>query len=94
MHWNDIVRTLRQIGHEVVIMDAEETYVVMPIRRFNELLDTHKQVRHLSEEELVEEINRQVAEWRAGQETFTPEPEQKAMETKNDEDTFYIEPVE
>jgi hypothetical protein len=93
MQWNDIIRTLRQIGHEVVIMDAEKTYVVMPIERFNELLDTHKQVRHLSEEELVEEINRQVAEWRAGQEIFTSEPEQKVMEVKNDEDTFYIEPV-
>jgi hypothetical protein len=98
MKWNNIISTLKKIGRELVIMDQTDTYVLMTLKRFNELVDQEKDVRHLSEDELIKQINRQVADWRASQEDITAstnsENTLKIDKTNNDDDTFYIEPVE
>lgn len=95
MEWHNIISTLKKVGRELVIMDQTDSYVLMNLKRFNELLDQGKDVRHLSEDELIKQINRQVADWRASQEVL---PEQTNLEntlkTDVDDDTFYIEPVE
>lgn len=95
MEWHNIISTLKKVGRELVIMDQTDSYVLMNLKRFNELVDQGKDVRHLSEDELIKQINRQVADWRASQEVL---PEQTNLEntlkTDVDDDTFYIEPVE
>lgn len=96
-NWQDIVNVLRKIGQQIVVMDQDSTYVVMDLDRYNQLLDGRRDVSQLSEEEFLNEINRQVAEWRAGQDTekdydLPPGPQPAASD--REDDTFYIEPIE
>lgn len=95
MEWNNIISTLKKIGRELVIIDQSDTYVLMSLKRFNELVDQSKDVRNLSEDELIKQINQQVADWRASQEVVPDQinPQNK-LKTDVDDDTFYIEPVE
>ena len=95
MEWSNIISTLKKVGRELVIMDQADSYVLMSLKRFNELVDQGKDVRHLSEDELIKEINRQVADWRASQEVIAePTNPVNVLKTDVDDDTFYIEPVE
>ena len=95
MEWSNIISTLKKVGRELVIMDQADSYVLMSLKRFNELVDQGKDVRHLSEDELIKEINRQVADWRASQEVIAePTNPANVLKTDVDDDTFYIEPVE
>lgn len=100
MEWRNIISTFKKVGNELVIMDQDGTYVLMSLKRFNELLDqSKKDVRHLSEDELIEQINRQVADWRANQEATQEVLSGQSklgntLKTDVDDDTFYIESVE
>ncbi len=95
MDWHNIITTLKKIGRELVVMDQSDTYVLMTLERFNELVDQGKDVRHLSEEELIQQINQQVADWRANQDQWSDAVKsEKPLKTDLDDDTFYIEPVE
>ncbi len=102
-NWTDIIKTIKKVNQEVIVIDGEETLVVMPFKRFNALLDDRNKIRQMNEEEFLNEINRQVAIWRANQEETVELPLSAASEAVNgqidqvdniDNDTFYIEPVE
>lgn len=102
-NWTDIIKTVKKVNQEVIVMDGEETLVVMSLKRFNALLDNRNEIRQMSEEEFLNEINRQVAIWRANQEETGEAPFSDPSEVvasqdnkvdNDDNDTFYIEPVE
>ena len=95
MEWQKIISLYKKIKHELIIMDKDDTYVVMNLSQFNSLLDQGKDVRQMSEDELINQINQQVADWRASQDTTTEQIDPKIEEKSvRDDDTFYIEPLE
>ncbi len=98
MEWQNIISTLKKIGHELVIMDKEDTYVLMPFKRYDELLNSQRDIKQMSEEELIQNINQQVADWRVSQQQIEQESEinlaDKSVSSADNDDMFYIEPVE
>ncbi len=87
-------------------MDDDGVWVLMPLDRYNSLLDggRSKDLKRLSKEEFLQEINRQIAEWRASQNeqmeidiSVSNNNQRDNLDDlglKQDDDMFYIEPVE
>ncbi len=106
--WQQIKKAALKTGREAIVVDGDHILVVMTLARYDELLSKEQDVKQLSKEELLEKINRQIAEWHASQ-TETDESmaatEKKSrtnlgqsshlqdLEKGDDDEAFYIEPV-
>ena len=64
---NRVIKLVRRTGDKTVIMDNESDAVMMlmDLGAYEKMLDNHTGVEKLTEEELLEKINRDVAIWRA-----------------------------
>ncbi len=64
---NRVVRLVRRTGDKAIIMDNESDAVMMlmELGAYEKILDNSRGVEKLTEEELMERINRDVAIWRA-----------------------------
>jgi len=64
---NQVIRLVRRTGDRVVIMDneSEEVMVLLNMNSYEKLLSGTQMVEKLTEEELLEKINRDIAVWRA-----------------------------
>lgn len=64
---NRVVRLVRRTGDKAIIMDNESDAVMMlmDLGAYEKILDNSRGVEKLTEEELMERINRDVAVWRA-----------------------------
>lgn len=51
----------------VVVSEHHDPYVIMPVKEYEALLHSSSPVKHLSEDELLEKINRDIAVWKASQ---------------------------
>ena len=105
-NWQELKNTTKKLNREVIVMDDDGVWVLMPLDRYNSLLDggRSKDLKRLSKEEFLQEINRQIAEWRASQNEQMEidisvsnnnqrnNPDDLGL--KQDDDMFYIEPVE
>ena len=98
--WNKILQLVAQSGDRFIFKENENDFVVMNLEEYEKLIrfkEQNKDLLELSEEELVDKINQDIAEWRANQQLssdfYTPE---KEKEDENDEtdDQYYLEPVE
>jgi len=103
-NWQDITKLVRKIDHPVIVMDDPDTLVVMKLSEYDRLISVKSEMTSLSEEEFLNRINRQIALWRASQgeavsSDFSDQSEEPigtnatTIDTKGDEDTFYIEPL-
>lgn len=54
----------------IVLSDSHEPYVVMTIKEYEALLHSPSSVKGLSEDELLNKINRDIAVWKASQENL------------------------
>jgi len=63
---NRVIKLMRRTGDRVVIMDneSEEVVVLLDMDNYEKLLSGERRVEELSEEELLEKINREVGLWR------------------------------
>ena len=101
--WSDIIGTVKKVNREVIIIDGDETFVVMNLAKYDELL-SKEDILDMNEDEFLNEINRQVAVWKSNneqnQETAvaasieTADKDEYQTNKNSDDDTFYIEPVE
>lgn len=56
-------------GDKVIVMsDNHEPYVVMAVKDYEGLIQDYSSVKDLTEEELLDKINRDIAVWKASQE--------------------------
>lgn len=64
---NRVVRLVRRTGDKAIIMDNESDAVMMlmDLGAYEKILERSQGVEKLTEEELMEKINRDVAVWRA-----------------------------
>ncbi len=104
-NWQKLKNTAKKVNREVIVMDDDGVWVVMPLDRYNDLLDASKgkDLKQLSKEEFLQEINRQIAEWRASQSeqmeidiSISKDKDSGIddLQAGQGDDMFYIEPVE
>ncbi|RJQ35607.1 hypothetical protein C4566_00425 [Candidatus Parcubacteria bacterium] len=55
----------------IVVSDSHEPYVVMSIKEYEALLHNFSTVSSLTEEQLLDKINRDIAVWKASQEDLS-----------------------
>lgn len=83
-----ILDLVRRTGDRVVVVDGEgpakEAFVVMGIDKYEKILSSNKQegrkIKGLTEEQLIDKINRDIALWKAEQEEEEEEKEQPEEE--------------
>ncbi len=65
-----ITNLIKKTGDKAIIVDAngEPTYVIMTVFDYERLVLGHSEVRGLTEEELLDKINRDIAIWKGSQE--------------------------
>ncbi|PIR93684.1 hypothetical protein COT97_05425 [Candidatus Falkowbacteria bacterium CG10_big_fil_rev_8_21_14_0_10_39_11] len=94
---------MKQTGDRYIIQDGDNTYVLMPFDDYAALLNQEivnsDPVNNMSEEEFLGKINTEIAEWKStqpeviNQVDFSQELDNKGQE-KEEEDQYYLEPVE
>lgn len=106
-----IIRLIEKTGNTCVIINenGDPKFVLMNLNDFERLVDQNADIKDLSEEELLEKINRYIAMWRAGREEEAAlewELEEIPGKVKRDnektvfrqeeksEETFYFEPLD
>ncbi|MFH1225858.1 MAG: hypothetical protein V1684_01050 [bacterium] len=67
--FNKIIGLIRQTGDKCIVLNQlGEAYVVMALKDYENLILGRSEVRDLTEEELLDKMNRDIAIWRASQE--------------------------
>ncbi len=79
---NRVINLVKRTGDKTVIMDNESdaVMVLMDLGAYEKMLDNHIGVEKLTEEELLEKINRDVAVWRAYNDKEIAETYDKVIE--------------
>ena len=102
-----IVRLMKKTGDKFIVNAEGENFVILPIDQYERMIDVqagNKLTHELTEDELIERINDEIAQWRM---TQNSEKELNSYISKNDlkngnekqaenedEDEYYLEPVE
>ncbi len=96
-----IFQLLSRVGGKMFVEKDNQTYVVMPVEDFEALIDTQQKVEELTEEELIDKINADIAEWRMSQsdelDSVAYLSQENAKISDNigtSEDEYYLEPVD
>lgn len=94
-----ILDLIRKTGDRYIFEDEnEEIFVILPVNDYENLALKNTQVSHLSEEELLNKINKDIAVWKSAQENeilaeaWQEMKEEKAA--KPEDDRYYFEAVE
>ncbi|MFC1678504.1 hypothetical protein ACFLZ9_02065 [Patescibacteria group bacterium] len=77
-HLIKVLKLAKKTGDRLIVFnpfDAEITYVVMSIDEYEKLVIGKSEVRDLTEEELLDKINRDIAIWKSEQELDKNKPE-------------------
>lgn len=106
-NFSRFINLIQKTGDKLVITDTagNAAYVIMTLKDYEKMILGHSDIKDLTEEELLAKINRDIALWRAGQESedfadFSQKIKEnsvaKAPEIPplTEEDKYYIEPVE
>lgn len=74
---NKILDLIKKTGDKMVVTDrdGEESFVIMPLFEYEEIVDSEKPFGRMSEKELLDSVERDIAVWRAehGDELFRSE---------------------
>jgi len=97
-----ILDLIRKTGDRYIFEDEQgEIFVITPVADYENLVLKHSQVKNLSEEELLNKINKDIALWKTAQEEEKISnswqdiaEEKKEEEEKETDDQYYFEPVE
>ncbi len=108
---NKIISLIKKTGDKCVVLDGQgNSCVVMSLKDYERLVMSKSEVRGLTEDELLDKINRDIALWKSAQEDskleswddFLSNLEEKKIRTEelsssleaSDEDKYYFEPLE
>lgn len=62
-----IISFVKKTGDKTIVIKDDSEFIIAPLVEYERLLDLHSGIKNLSEEELLNKINRDVALWRASQ---------------------------
>tara|TARA_B100001964_G_C13805607_1_gene410726 strand:- start:83 stop:445 length:363 start_codon:yes stop_codon:yes gene_type:complete len=118
-NFDEVLALASKTGDKVIVVSAEhKPFVLMSMKEYSSILQGYSTVNELSEEELLNKINRDIAIWKASQnEEDKPEEDKdynlddfkvenhkkksiekssliKKEDNQDEEDKYYIEPVE
>jgi len=64
-----IIKLIHKTGDRCVVLDTEgnPAYVIMGLEQYDQLVSSEKGIIGLTEAELMDKINRDIADWKAGQ---------------------------
>jgi len=101
-----IIKLIQKTKDKCIFWDSKTNtnFVIMPINEYERLINAHSNVKDLTQDELLDKINRDIAIWKVRQEDESPEwpdhdfaerirLENEESESEN-EDKFYLEPLE
>jgi hypothetical protein len=66
-----VINLVKKTGDRLIVLDPNDTnytYVVMPLDEYERLVIGRSEVRNLTEDELLDKINRDIAIWKSEQE--------------------------
>ncbi len=93
-----VLTLARSTGDRVIVVDTDELpIVVMPLPEYERLIGYRQTVQSLTEDELLDKINRDIAVWRQSQEELgwdEFEPITPSDSGVSDIDRVYLEPVQ
>ncbi|MGB0757030.1 MAG: hypothetical protein ACPGO5_01090 [Patescibacteria group bacterium] len=99
-YWEKLLDVVDKTREKIFFFSANRTYVVMSLEQYESLLGQSKQSHDLSEEELLEKINRDIAMWKSkvaeDESDLTANELKVEAETEDetgDDEEFQIEPV-
>ncbi len=103
INFEQIIRLMKKTGEKFIFNQNDENFIVLTLDEYEKLLSKQDDIRpvgDLTEDELVDKINREIAQWRT---TQTNEIESDFFEAENDlvnsakneeDDQYYLEPVD
>jgi len=96
-----IIDLIKKTGDKCIILDAEgqPQYVIMSFDDYEKLISAKMEVAGLTEDELLDKINRDIANWKSGQEeekinNWQPVEETPKKEVKIDDSSLNLEKKE
>jgi len=97
---NRVLDLIKKTGDRFIFEDTVgELFVIQRLDDYENTVLKNNQVKYLSEEELLNKLNKDIALWKASQEeenipASLPEVEAGTEEEQQTEDQFYLEPVD
>ena len=99
--WKKIFALIKRTGERCLVVDpdSDEIFVVSDLQNYERLLDEKMEITDVTEEELLDKINRDIAAWQSTKDLeFLPQKNmtksELLREAEVDDDRYYIEPVE
>jgi hypothetical protein len=91
-----ILDLIRKTGDRYLFEDEQgNIFVTLELNDYENLVLKNSSLANLSEEELLNKINKDIAVWKSSQEENSPDlPELDEERAENEEDRYYFEPVE
>jgi len=102
-NFEKIFRLVQRTGEKCIFYDTstDDHFVIMPLCEYERLIDEDNDIMDLTQAELLDKINRDIAMWKAAQEEETPDWLDDDFTNKNrvniddiSDDKFYLEPLE
>jgi len=97
--WDKLIKIVDRTADKVIFFSGDQSYVIMPLDQYEASLQQSPESGVLTEQELIDKINRDIAMWRAQtaveheQEVADSVAEEADEATDQDDDDFHIEPV-
>ncbi len=94
--WERIISLVKKTGEKVVVFDENEgsPLVVMPFDQYEKEISGKVVARGLTEDEMLDRINQDITHWQALQEENMTREISVKKDKDEDEERYYVEPVE
>lgn len=94
--WNKIINFIKRTGQTALITDAnkKDVYVVSSLESFEERFVNNRELQELTENELLDRINQDIADWQANQSALSVVESSKKVDDETDDEQYYVEPTE
>ena len=100
--WDKLINIVDRTGDKVVFFTEGKAYVIMPLNQYEATLQQGK-IGNLSEQGLIDKINRDIAMWKAqtaieqeqgvAESVALEQAENSDSKEEDSDDDFHIEPV-
>ena len=103
--WKKVFALIQKTGDKCLVVDpeSEEIFVVMTLRNYEKILGKKQSVADLTEEELLDKINRDIAMWQTSKDIENCDCRESHADALSDEveaedsaedERYYLESVE
>ncbi len=96
--WDKILDLIKRTGDRCIVINGKDgdAYVVMDLRNYENCVLRKSEVRDLTEDELLDRINRDVSLWQSAHFSLSNdvETDEEKDFRREEEDEYYIEPVD